>query len=107
MGHRDPAMNGHGSCMYRGPNDTKCAVGCLIPDSVYKPGMEWKTFVALMNKFPEIRQLFDGINAGLLANLQELHDCAHAPFTRDYLRDRVNLFVHLYPKLTLPKILND
>lgn len=29
-----------GLCMYRGPDGTKCAAGCLIPDEDYKP--EWE-----------------------------------------------------------------
>lgn len=27
-------------CLYRGPNGTSCAVGCLIPDSAYSPDFE-------------------------------------------------------------------
>lgn len=31
----------NGSCVYRNPhNDTKCAVGCLIPDEQYNERME-------------------------------------------------------------------
>lgn len=29
-----------GICMYRGPNGTKCAIGCLIPDDKYDPKWE-------------------------------------------------------------------
>lgn len=29
-----------GDCLYRGPNNTKCAVGCLIPDDRYTPDLE-------------------------------------------------------------------
>ena len=31
---------GNGLCLYRGPNGTKCAIGCLIPDNLYRKGME-------------------------------------------------------------------
>jgi hypothetical protein len=27
-------------CLYRGPNDTKCAFGIFIPDEFYRPEME-------------------------------------------------------------------
>lgn len=27
----------YSSCLYRGPNGTKCAVGCLIKDEFYQP----------------------------------------------------------------------
>lgn len=30
-------------CIYRGPNGTSCAVGCLIPDAQYKKEFEGKT----------------------------------------------------------------
>jgi len=26
-----------GGCVYRGPNNTSCAIGCLIPDNAYDP----------------------------------------------------------------------
>lgn len=29
-------------CLYRGPDGTKCAVGCLISDEAYKPYLERK-----------------------------------------------------------------
>ena len=31
------SANESGFCMYRGPNNTKCAVGWLIPDDEYNP----------------------------------------------------------------------
>lgn len=36
------------SCMYRGPNGTKCAVGCLIPDEIYSREMEGRNFQFLV-----------------------------------------------------------
>lgn len=39
----------HNSCRYRGPNDTKCAAGCLIDDAEYTHDMEgcsWTQMVA-------------------------------------------------------------
>lgn len=32
--------NNDKQCLYRGPNETKCAAGVLIPDEVYRPWME-------------------------------------------------------------------
>jgi hypothetical protein len=34
------SVNDDGHCLYRGPNGTKCAIGCLIPDDIYTRGME-------------------------------------------------------------------
>lgn len=31
---------GRDGCMYRGPDGTKCAAGCLIPDEMYSEDME-------------------------------------------------------------------
>lgn len=42
------SVDGSGTCQYRGPHDTKCAVGFLIPNSVYKKTMEGKTVDALV-----------------------------------------------------------
>lgn len=34
------SIDENGKCLYRGPNDTKCAVGCLIPNESYHPAFE-------------------------------------------------------------------
>jgi len=34
------AETSEGGCLYRTPSGLKCAVGCLIPDDKYRPGME-------------------------------------------------------------------
>lgn len=33
----------NGNCLYRGPRGLMCAVGCIIPDSVYRPTFEGLT----------------------------------------------------------------
>jgi hypothetical protein len=38
QGHK--AINGHGGCVYRCRDGSKCAVGVLIPDDKYFPKME-------------------------------------------------------------------
>lgn len=35
-----PKERDYGLCLYRGPNNTKCAAGCLIADSEYRREME-------------------------------------------------------------------
>ncbi len=60
-----------GVCLYRGPDDTKCAVGCLIPDELYSPrmegcaanGFEMACFLVLL-----------GHDVELCDNLQSAHD---------------------------------
>jgi hypothetical protein len=34
------SINGIGECCYRGNNNTRCAVGCLIDDEEYHPDMK-------------------------------------------------------------------
>jgi hypothetical protein len=36
---KEPSIE-NGNCKYRGPNNLKCAIGALIPDSSYDPKME-------------------------------------------------------------------
>ena len=34
------ALDASGNCAYRGEDGTKCAIGCLIPDGLYRPWFE-------------------------------------------------------------------
>lgn len=59
-------------CAYRGDNGTKCAVGALIPDSMYDPAMEGAVIATLIHKF-QVPSYFKQ-NLDLLHSLQRLHD---------------------------------
>lgn len=65
------------ACMYRTPDGLKCAVGCLIPDELYTPLMEFQAAGNLIT-YASVRgyQLpeFIEANARLLRELQEVHD---------------------------------
>lgn len=63
-------------CLYRGPNDTSCAIGCLIPREIYSPYMEGVSIINLLSegKFPQLNRLLDRVNTELLRNLQDIHD---------------------------------
>lgn len=37
-----PSLDGDGSCLYRGPEGARCAVGLLIPDDRYTEELEGK-----------------------------------------------------------------
>ena len=62
-------------CRYRGDGGTKCAIGCLIPDELYRPKMEGRNIGSLIydNEFGLI-SLFAGVNKGILGQLQRVHD---------------------------------
>lgn len=69
-----PAYDLSDGCLYRGPNGTKCAVGCLIPDDRYDPAMEHHAVQDLSREafnLPEIKDHED-----LLASLQNVHDAS-------------------------------
>ena len=61
-------------CMYRGPKGTRCAVGVCIPDDLYNYGMEGQKIATVMDKFPEIEELFEDIGFVFLTDLQHCHD---------------------------------
>ena len=62
-------------CMYRGPDGTSCAVGCLIPDDKYNPNMEEKNvqFIIAMN-YGLDKTIFNEKNLDILMQLQWVHD---------------------------------
>ena len=65
------SMNGS-TCAYRGDNGTSCAAGCLIPDELYRPEMEYLPVGELV--------VHDHVPASwsthvdLLSRLQTIHD---------------------------------
>ena len=64
---RDPV-----SCLYRGPDGTKCAVGVLIPDATYDEDMEGCSIVGLLREFSLPAWMGEHVN--LLQHLQSVHD---------------------------------
>jgi hypothetical protein len=62
-------------CVYRGPNGTKCAIGCLITDEEYDPRMENRTIISLRNDFKVAALQNSSQNdITLLEHLQAVHD---------------------------------
>lgn len=60
----------HGGCLYRGPNNTKCAFGWLIPDSEFNSDMEQIGAGSVIETyFPAAENYIDLISA-----LQNVHD---------------------------------
>jgi hypothetical protein len=77
-----PACDCLGHCLYRAPGNRRCAVGWLIPDSVYSPAFEYRGVIDLAsvaartNADPRFRA-FLSRHFGLLCGLQEIHDRRH------------------------------
>ena len=64
-----------GFCMYRGPNNLKCAVGCLIQDNEYEESMENVCAENLSFGFPQLQHLAQ--HAEILEKLQKIHDTCY------------------------------
>lgn len=70
------------NCAYRS-NMTdevmKCAVGHLIPDTLYNRTMELKSIHRLCRIEPEFRNLIRDVNLAFLDELQKAHDSGDTP----------------------------
>lgn len=69
------------SCAYRGTENRRCAIGHLIPDEVYKPGMENLSMYAFIQSYPEEVELIfgDSVDGDFLNELQHAHDRGFTP----------------------------
>jgi hypothetical protein len=76
-----PGGNG---CAYRGDDGLSCAIGCVIPDEVYKNGMEGYDVIMLMDKYPEVLQYIP--DESLARALQMVHDEAPVSSWKEKLR---------------------
>ena len=65
---------GGDNCLYRGTDNKKCAIGCLIPDELYTADMEGIAVTSLLTKFSSLGQLFKDIYPSMLDDLQTIHD---------------------------------
>ena len=66
-----------GSCTYRGPEGTRCFVGALIPNRLYRVGLEGWAAGNLVADFPDVGEYLDidGEDAAhFLTRLQSIHD---------------------------------
>lgn len=66
------------TCLYRGPNGLKCAIGALIPDELYREEMEGMAVTRLLineqNKYPKLYELFEQVDSQFLSEMQDIHD---------------------------------
>lgn len=63
-------------CMYRGPNGTACAVGCLLDDATAKKldQLDTVAIAYIVEEHPDMVPEWVVENANLLAKLQHAHD---------------------------------
>ena len=62
---------GNRGCAYRGTDNTKCAIGALLPDELYDPKMENRPVDNLLVNFPEIAREEDSVVATYTTTLVE------------------------------------
>lgn len=71
------SLDDTGTCLYRGPDGKKCAIGCLIPDELYTEDIEMKEVRTLLD-YPvfnsELSAYLSHFNKELLIRLQSVHD---------------------------------
>lgn len=71
------AVNGT-SCAYRGEDKTKCAIGGILPDELYFPGLEGIDVIRISKStWPKVKKIVDFIgtsNMNLAHELQCIHD---------------------------------
>lgn len=81
------------NCLYRNDNGLKCAIGALIPDSMYKSSME-NVPVAVLISNGEIPELFDeSIPAVFLRQLQNIHDLKHPSQWKKSLEEFATVYI--------------
>lgn len=74
------------TCQYRTSDGKRCAVGCLISDRYYKPGMEGWDVIGLIDEgFNLPSSIIE--NGRFLADLQDIHDGYDPGVWPDRLRE--------------------
>jgi hypothetical protein len=89
------------SCLYRGPEGTKCAVGILIPDAAYDADMEGCSVAGLFD--PDACQLDEfsppawmAEHVSLLQRLQNVHDVMEHWVDDERMRWELSLVAQAY-----------
>lgn len=70
------------TCLYRGPEGKKCAVGLFIPDELYSQAFENRSYFSLTNKNPELRK-FMPMDEESMNALQFVHDTSKIETTKE------------------------
>jgi hypothetical protein len=83
------------ACLYRGPNGAKCAIGCLIPDTLYTSDIEGTGIREFIN--PELKN-FLGLSVParieFLEELQYTHD--HCFNSIEMLKKHLRFTAHAF-----------
>ena len=80
------------TCLYRGKQGTKCAVGLFIPDELYSLKMEHRSVNSLLNEFDLLKTYMPLYNDSM-DNLQFIHDNSSKGNCKQEMIDWVNNYV--------------
>lgn len=61
-------------CLYRGPNNTSCAIGCLIGDGIIRPRDNTASVDLLPKKIQRVLGIKNDADRDFLCRLQRIHD---------------------------------
>jgi hypothetical protein len=86
----------NGSCALRGMDNTKCAVGCLIPDELYNPDMEHQMWT---DPFDDLICNYYGLNKkeyyDVMGPMRTIHDYRKVEYWKEEID---NLEIELFEK---------
>ena len=83
-----------GGCVFRAPNGGRCAIGCVLPETMEIPDASVDD-VSVCDLFSsdEVADFFRGVPFEALCKLSDLHDeIAHHPYFHALYRDRLREF---------------
>lgn len=90
------AVRTDGFCVYRTADGTHgCAIGCQLPDALYKPDLEGYGVLGLFDRASAIKEHFAATSYEFLTELQEAHDCALPRFAGAAKNDPADLAARL------------
>jgi len=85
------------TCAYRGVKGLSCAVGGLMPDSLYDPIMEGESVCDIYG-YPEVEEFFGEHNQDLLTYIQDIHDGEYEEPKEDFWNNVKREFKYLAQK---------
>jgi len=99
-------------CVYRGRNGTRCSIGCLIPNRIYRKDLEgggiWAMYRGakgggmLALKVIDHLQVKCGSDVSFLSQLQDIHDRDAVVVWAERLRDFSSRHALTHPECIQP-----
>ena len=93
-----PGLDGEGRCTYLGPDGSRCAVGCLMPEALIRceGNIVAGSITGVIREYPYIREFFSKVDIHLLQSIQSAHDSAAGRARQPYADDPGAYFRSLF-----------